>query len=152
MFMEFVEDQVFLFIALGVIILMLIYSYVGDKLAGFQTVSAEEAVKVFNRDAWVLDVRSEGEYKTGYIGEAENIASTDIAKKMESILKHKDEEVLVYCQSGGRSAMVAGKLVKQGFTKVHNLRGGVMSWKLAGYPLNMPQSKKQKKKAQKGAA
>ena len=151
MFMEFVEDQIFLFIALAVIVAMLIYSYVGDKLAGFQTIGADEAVRVFNRDAWVLDVRTENEYKTGFIGEAENISSTEVTKQMEKILTHKDQEVLVYCQSGARSAAVAGRLAKQGFSKVYNLRGGIMSWKLAGLPLNMPQSKKQKKKAQQGA-
>jgi len=150
MFSEFFEEQLILFVALGIIVMMLVYSYVGDKLAGFKTISAEEAVRVFNRDAWVLDVRTESEYKTGFIGEAENISSTEVAKRLDQIAKHKEEEVLVYCASGARSAGVAGKLAKAGFEKVYNIRGGMMSWKGAGLPVNVPKSKKQRKKEQKG--
>lgn len=149
MFIEFVEEQIFLFIALGVIVMMLIFSYFGDKVSGYRSVNADEAVRLYNSGAWVLDVRTDAEYKTGYIGEADNISSTEIAKNTEAVAKHKDEDVLVYCQSGMRSASVAKALVKQGFTKVHNLSGGVMSWKNAGLPLNKPVSKKKLRKEKK---
>ena len=149
MFIEFVEEQIFLFIALGVIVVMLVFSYFGDKVSGYRSVNADEAVRLYNSGAWVLDVRTDAEYKTGYIGEAENISSTEIAKKLDAVAKHKDEDVLVYCQSGMRSASVAKSLVKQGFTKVHNLSGGVMSWKNAGLPLNKPVSKKKLRKEKK---
>lgn len=149
MFIEFVEEQIFLFIALGVIVMMLVFSYFGDKVSGYRSVNADEAVRLYNSGAWVLDVRTDAEYKTGYIGEAENISSTEIAKKPDAVAKHKDEDVLVYCQSGMRSASVAKALVKQGFNKVHNLSGGVMSWKNAGLPLNKPVSKKKLRKEKK---
>ncbi|MGC9385724.1 MAG: rhodanese-like domain-containing protein [Hydrogenovibrio sp.] len=149
MFIEFVEEQIFLFIALGVIAVMLAYSYFGDRLSGYQTVNADEAVRLYNAGAWVLDVRSDAEYKTGFIGEAEHISSTEVAKKMETIRPHKDELVLVYCQSGMRSASVAKTLVKEGFTKVNNLSGGILSWKNAGLPLNKPVSKKKLRKEKK---
>lgn len=147
MFMEFVQDQMFLFVALAMVSVMLVYSYFDDRLAGIQTIGADEAVRVFNRDAWVLDVRSEAEYKTGYIGEAENIVSSDVPKQLDKIMVHKDEEVLVYCQSGARSSAVAGRLAKAGFSKVYNLRGGILAWRTAGLPVNMPQSKKQRRKS-----
>lgn len=149
MFIEFVEQQVLLFIALAVVIVMLVYSYIGDKLAGYQSVTADEAVRLYNQDAWVLDVRTEGEYRSGFIGEAQNISSTEISSKMNSILSHKDEPVLVYCQSGARSASVAKALVKQGFTRVHNLSGGIMTWKSAGLPINTPRSLRKQKNEKK---
>lgn len=149
MFIEFVQEQILLFVALGVIIVMLAYSYFGDKVSGYATVTADEAVRVYNSGAWVLDVRSDAEYKTGFIGEAENISSTEVAKKMDAVTAHKDEDVLVYCQSGMRSASVAKQLVKNGFSKVNNLRGGVEAWKSAGLPLNKPVSKKKLKKERK---
>ena len=149
MFIEFVEEQILLFVALGVIIAMLIMSYFGDKLSGFQTVSAEEAVRLYNGGAWVLDVRSEAEYKTGYIGEAKNMTPTEVTNQLEQLKSHQSEDVLVYCQSGSRSASVAKQLVKAGFTKVHNLSGGVMAWQNAGLPLNKAVSKKRQKKGAK---
>ncbi len=146
MFIEFVEEQILLFVALGVIIAMLIMSYFGDKLSGFQSVNAEEAVRLYNNGAWVLDVRSEGEYKTGYIGEAKNMTAAEVTNQIEQLKTHQSEDVLVYCQSGARSASVAKQLVKAGFTKVNNLSGGVMAWKNAGLPLNKPISKKKQKR------
>lgn len=152
MFIEFVHEQLLLFIALAVIIVMLGYSYFGDKVSGFKSVSADEAVRLYNSGAWVLDVRTDAEYRGGFIGEAENISSPDVPKRLASLSSHKDEDVLVYCQSGARSAGVARMLVKQGFTKVHNLSGGIMSWKSAGLPINKPVSKKQLKKNKKESA
>lgn len=149
MFIEFVQEQIFLFIALGVIVAMLFYSYFGDKVSGYQSVNADQAVRLYNSGAWLLDVRTDAEFKTGYIGEAENIPSTDVAKKMDAVLPHKDEPVLVYCQSGMRSASVAKQLVKQGFKEVNNLNGGIMSWKNAGLPVNKPVSKKKLKREKK---
>lgn len=147
MFIEFVEEQILLFVAMGVIIAMLVLSYFGDKLSGFQTVNAEEAVRLYNSGAWVLDVRSDAEYKTGYIGEAKNMTPSEVSNQMEQLKKlHQNEDVLVYCQSGSRSASVAKQLVKAGFTKVHNLSGGVMAWRNAGLPLNKVVSKKKQKR------
>lgn len=151
MFIEFVQEQIFLFIALAVIVVMLVSTYYSDKISGFKAVSEDDAVRLYNSGAWVLDVRTEAEYKTGFIGEAENISSGEVAKKIDSLASHKDEDVLVYCQSGARSASVAKLLVKNGFTKVNNLRGGIMAWKNAGLPVNKPVSKKKLKKENKGA-
>lgn len=149
MFIEFVQEQIFLFIALAVIVAMLVYSYVGDKVSGYENVTADEAVRAYNGGAWVLDVRTDSEYRSGFIGEAEHLSSTEVAKKMDSLLSHKDEEVLVYCQSGMRSGSVAKLLVKNGFTRVKNLKGGVAAWQAAGLPLNKPVSKKKLKKERK---
>lgn len=149
MFIEFVQDKFLLFIALGIVSLMLIYSYVGDLFLGYQQVSPNEAIRLFNQDALMIDVRSEGEYKTGFIGEATHIPSTVFKSKIDSLNKHKDKEIVVYCQSGMRSAGAASALVKAGFEKVYNLRGGILAWKSAGLPVEMPESKKAKRRGKK---
>ena len=41
----------------------------------------------------------------------------------------RDQEVIVYCRSGGRSASVQQFLMSQGFAKVKNLSGGMLAWK-----------------------
>ena len=40
----------------------------------------------------------------------------------------RDDELVVYCRSGGRSGSVVQFLQAQGFEKVINLRGGVLGW------------------------
>ncbi len=149
MFLEFVESQVILFVALGVVVAMLISTYLGDKISGYKSVSADEAVRLYNSGAKVFDVRSSAEYKGGYIGEAVNVASTEFADKLNCLQLEMDDEILVYCQSGPRSASVAKKLVKAGYTQVYNLTGGIMAWQSAGLPVNKPVSKKKQKKENK---
>jgi sulfur-carrier protein adenylyltransferase/sulfurtransferase len=39
-----------------------------------------------------------------------------------------DQETVVYCRSGQRSAQVCGFLVQNGFTNVANLQGGILAW------------------------
>lgn len=146
MFIEFVQQQFLLFIALGVISLMLIYSYVGDRFLGYKQVSPEEATRLYNRGALMLDVRSDAEYKTGFLGEAKHIPVGDVKAKLNNLDSYKNKDVIVYCQSGARSAGVANTLVKNGFQQVHNLRGGIMAWKMAGLPVNQPVSRKARRK------
>ncbi len=43
-------------------------------------------------------------------------------------LAEKDQEVIVFCHYGGRSAQVAAWLIQQGWTNVHNMAGGIGAW------------------------
>jgi len=149
MFGEFFNEQWPLFLATFVIILMLIYSYVGDRLSGFQSVGADQAVRVFNDGAYVLDVRTAGEYKGGYIGEAINISVSDLASRMGQLPADKEASILVYCQSGARSSRAAGMIAKNGYTNVYNLSGGISTWKNANLPVGVQKSKKNKSKKKK---
>jgi rhodanese-related sulfurtransferase len=146
MFNEFFQEQWPLFVAVAVIIAMLVYSYVGDKIAGYTGVNTDEATRLFNDDAFLLDVRSAGEYKDGYIGNATNISSTEIGSKLGQLPKDKETPILVYCLSGARSARAAGMIAKNGYTHVYNLSGGINAWKSAGLPVGREKSKKNKKK------
>ena len=53
-------------------------------------------------------------------------AAIDLAGRMDE-LGEKNGEIVVYCQSGGRSAMAKRLLESNGFTKVHDL-GGIGHW------------------------
>ena len=43
-----------------------------------------------------------------------------------------DKEYVVYCMSGGRSALAAHRMREMGFEKVHTLAGGLKAWLEAG--------------------
>ena len=146
MFGEFIQEQALLFIALAIIVTMLIYSYVGDRLAGFKGVNTDEATRLFNDDAFMLDVRTAAEFKEGFIGSATNVSATELSSKMNQLPKDKEKPVLVYCLTGARSARSAATLVKEGYKNVFNLSGGINAWKSAGLPVATPKSKKNKKK------
>ncbi|WKZ35024.1 MAG: rhodanese-like domain-containing protein [Anaerolineales bacterium] len=47
----------------------------------------------------------------------------------------KNAKIVLYCRSGRMSAIAAEALVKQGYTNIWNLAGGMADWELAGYEL-----------------
>lgn len=144
MFIEFMQAQALLFVALAVVVVMLVLSYVGDRLSGYKSVGPGEAIRLYNDDAFLLDVRTSGETRDGMIGNAVNISVTELAGKIATLKAAKDQPVLVYCASGARSSRAAGMLVKNGYTQVFNLSGGINAWRSAGYPVG-GKSKKNRK-------
>ncbi len=88
-----------------------------------------------HENAVVLDVRSMDEYRKGHIVNALNYPLNGLAKQIPQLQKYKDRPIVVVCRSGSRSAMAAKMLMKAGFPRVHNLRGGMMAWTSAGLPV-----------------
>ena len=76
--------------------------------------------------ALLLDVRSEGEYADGGIEGSIHIPIQELVGRMDE-LGDKDREIVVYCQSGGRSAMAKRLLESNGFSEVHDL-GSIGKW------------------------
>ncbi len=69
-----------------------------------------------------LDVRTPEEWGAGHKAGAVHF---DIERLMEGEVPqiNKDDEVHVYCQSGGRAEMAVAILQAKGFTNVHNAGG-----------------------------
>lgn len=85
-------------------------------------------------NAFLLDVRTAGEFGGGHLPKATNIdfRSQDFVSKIKEL--PKDKPVFVYCLSGGRSAQAAEILRKEGF-QVTELQGGYLKWTTKLKPL-----------------
>ena len=77
-----------------------------------------------------------------YAGDGGEIEDTDlfipydqIAERLDELPSQHDSQIVLYCRSGGSSAIAASTLVGLGYTNVWNLDGGMMAWEEAGYPL-----------------
>ncbi len=104
------------------------------KSSGGPWVSAQEATLLINReDAVVVDVRDAGEYGAGHVLGARNVPLKELESNPD-IAKRKDKAVIVYCESGQRSAQAIAALRKAGFAQVFNLTGGLAAWRQAGLP------------------
>ena len=103
-----------------------------------QVVSAEEMITLLEMDdVQLVDVRTPEEFKEGYIEKSQNIDFKS-PTFIEDISKlDKTKPVLVYCQSGGRSAKCAEKLKEAGFIKIYDLEGGISKWKHEGYEVKL---------------
>ena len=85
-------------------------------------------------NAYLLDVRTSGEYGGGHLPKAINIdfRSPDFNTKVAQL--SKDKPVLIYCLSGGRSAQAAEQMRAAGF-QVTEMKGGYLKWTTRMKPL-----------------
>jgi adenylyltransferase/sulfurtransferase len=77
------------------------------------------------KDVFILDVREPHEYKicnlNGYL-----IPLGDLSKRVQEL--DPGRETVVHCRSGVRSAKAVAFLQQSGFSKVRNLKGGILAW------------------------
>ncbi|MEZ5013100.1 MAG: rhodanese-like domain-containing protein [Chitinophagales bacterium] len=78
-------------------------------------------------DLFIIDVREPHEYAEFNIG-AENIPLAALPMRFWDFDDKKEEEIIVHCRSGARSASAKAFLTQSGFTKVRNLSGGMLEW------------------------
>jgi rhodanese-related sulfurtransferase len=74
-----------------------------------------------------IDVREPHEYQAFNLG-AQLIPLGIIPVRLQDLEAHKNDEIVVHCRSGARSAQAAVFMTAHGFTNVRNLEGGVLSW------------------------
>ena len=74
-------------------------------------------------NAVLIDVRSEAEYRSGFIAGAVNIPHTEIAEKISSVAPDQSTPLYLYCRSGRRVEIAMEKLRELGFFDMVNLGG-----------------------------
>ena len=74
----------------------------------------------------MIDVRTDEEWRAGYIEGAIHIPLSEIKENIENYAISKDEEILLYCRSGNRSGRAKVILDELGYTDVTNI-GGIAS-------------------------
>lgn len=73
----------------------------------------------------LIDVRSRREFRENHLNGAINIPLPDVKRNIEKIIKNKNKKVLVYCQSGIRSAKAVEIMEDLGYMQAYNLKGGL---------------------------
>lgn len=116
---------------------------VAEANAAIDTVSIEEAKDlVGDEDIVFLDVREKEEVAKGTIPGAVHVPRgllefiADANSPMHNPALSSDKHIVVYCASGGRSAL-AGKALKDlGFERVTNMLGGMNAWREADFEVD----------------
>jgi rhodanese-related sulfurtransferase len=81
--------------------------------------------------AFILDVREPDEWVESHIPGATLIPLGELASRVDEV--PQDQEVVVVCRSGNRSAEGRDILLAAGFEQVTSMAGGVNQWKAAGF-------------------
>ena len=88
---------------------------------------AEVKKKMDAHEPFVLiDVREPHEYQICRIPGSKLIPLGEVPKRMNEL--DSADEIVVHCKSGMRSAKAVDLLMKSGFLKIHNLKGGILAW------------------------
>lgn len=82
------------------------------------------APEALPENATLIDVRSPAEFATGHLKDAVLLPLPTLAQGIASVAPDKEQPVIVYCQSGARSAMAQMQLRAMGYRHVVN-GGGV---------------------------
>jgi rhodanese-related sulfurtransferase len=98
-------------------------------------VSAGEAVKLINRSAIVLDMRSPEAYRSGHIVNAKNISLAELQADPDQLNKKKNKLLLTVCETGAQAGKAANLLRRAGFENTFSLRGGIRGWQSESLPL-----------------
>jgi rhodanese-related sulfurtransferase len=76
----------------------------------------------------LLDVREHHENEFVALPNSRLIPLAQVPLRASEIADWKDQDVVVYCHHGVRSQMAIGALRLMGFTRLHNLSGGIDAW------------------------
>src|SRR6202451_2504591 len=91
--------------------------------------------------AVVLDVREAEEWSTGHIPGAKHVPKSYLESRIEGAAPDRSQHVILYCQSGNRSAWAARTLIDDlGYENVESMTGGITLWKDRGYDVEQPRT------------
>lgn len=91
----------------------------------------------------LLDVREASEHEQGHLrgallvprGILEAAADVKYAKRLQALADARGRPIVLYCATGGRSAMAAATLKLMGFKEVYSLAGGIAQWEAGKRPV-----------------
>jgi molybdopterin/thiamine biosynthesis adenylyltransferase/rhodanese-related sulfurtransferase len=87
----------------------------------------------------IVDVREQTEFEESHIPGAVHVPRGHLESRIEGAAKDRDQRVVLYCQSGNRSALAAKTLQDElGYENVESMTGGITLWKDRGFDVEVP--------------
>ncbi len=91
--------------------------------------------------AVVIDVREAEEWSTGHVPGAKHVPKSFLESRIEGAAPDRSQHVILYCQSGNRSAWAARTMTEDlGYENVESMTGGITLWKDRGYDVEQPRT------------
>lgn len=136
-YIDFFSNHPILTAVWVVLFVMLIGSWLKSLFSPIKQVTPTELTMQVNRsNAVIVDIRAEADFNKGHITGAKHLPLADIEKQqVASLEKHKAEPIILVCQAGMSAQKAAASLLKQGFSTVSVLQGGMGSWTGASLPV-----------------
>ena len=116
---------------IGAIVLLNNNSAASDRLPA--EISVTNASQRFNEGAYLLDVRTVAEWNENHVDGAVLIPLDELSSRISEV--PTDQDVLIICRSGNRSAQARDILRAAGLMRTTSIAGGINAWMSAGLPV-----------------
>ena len=121
------NSSIFLFILLAIVVALYVRRFlIARSIVTYTPGEIEEKLRS-DRTFILLDVRTKKEWESGHIKSAHHIPLHELGRRFDELEKHKNKEIVCYCQTGNRSTTAAIRLKRLGFTAAH-MKGGIAEW------------------------
>ena len=147
-FLEFTSNHTLLVLALFASFFIVIFYELRRKASGLIDVEAQEAVRLINNGALVIDLRSAEAFGRGHIVSARNVPSDEIDARLPSLGADTSKPIVAVCDAGISSRRAVAALRQKGYASVYSLKQGMTGWTQDGLPVVT--GKKTKSKSDKG--
>ena len=144
-YLEVAANHTLLVSALLFSFLLVLFTELRRKSQGITNIEPQDAVKLINADAVVLDLRSGEAFARGHIVNAKNIPADELTANQDKYKKYKSRPILAVCDAGVASSRAVDTLRKAGLENVYGLKGGIAAWTQANLPLVTAKKTKNKK-------
>ena len=118
---------------------------VAKAKATIKECSVRDVHACMNADTVLIDIREPAEYQRGHIPGAVIIPRGLLEFEILPMLERMGAgsapgecDIVLYCGTGGRSALAAKSLDAMGFRTVKSMDGGIVAWAEAKFPLDVP--------------
>lgn len=98
-------------------------------------VSVQDAFSMREEGAFILDVRNQDEWDAGHVPGATLIPLPQLESRLAEL--PQDQDIVVICRSGNRSATARDVLLDAGFSSVTSVAGGFTNWVSNGYDVEV---------------
>jgi len=139
-------QQNLIYILSFILILFMFKNLILAKVYKLETISTDHAFHVFKEktiNSMFLDVRTDWELKKDpKIKKSKFIPLSELSGRIHEIKEGGiDKKIVIVCRTGSRARSAGIKLKRAGFSDVSVMKGGIMSWQRADYPLSIPKTK-----------
>ncbi len=137
---EFSGNHPILVLGLLASFFLLVFTEIRRKRQGLTDLGPQEAVRLINNDAIIVDVRNPETYAKGHIVNARNIPLDQLDR--DRLGAAGDRPVLTVDDNGLTASRAAARLRAAGLENVFSLRGGLGAWQQESLPLVTGRKKK----------
>ncbi|MDH3739676.1 MAG: rhodanese-like domain-containing protein [Alphaproteobacteria bacterium] len=109
--------------------------------------SVTEVHNCLEQDTMLLDIREPAEFQRGHLPGAmllpRGLLEFEIHTLVERVRADRnghpaEQDIVLYCGTGGRSALAAEAMQNLGYRNVKSMAGGIIAWAEAGLPIHTP--------------